>query len=149
MDGRSAVPFRSIDVVDERVELALRFAALRNVTADVLPVVSFIPYSHVVNNNNLVNCLSCFKVIRNCHKAIYCDICCQWEHLRCTNLSKSDYNILSDTDEYYYCSKCLSDALPFNYVDDKLEFLNVILNFLSTFQFSILFGLIINSCPFL
>ena len=40
-------------------------------------------------------------------------------HLRCANLSKSEYNVLSDTHECYYCSKRLSDALPFNCIDDQ------------------------------
>ena len=78
-------------------------------------------------------CLSSFKPVHKNHKAIYCDICCKWVHLSCTALNKFDYNFLAATDENYFCSKCISDILPFNYIVDQREYLNVILIFFLNF----------------
>jgi hypothetical protein len=43
-------------------------------------------------------CISCKKSVRSNQKAIQCDFCDEWTHLKCTTLSNSEYNILSTGD---------------------------------------------------
>ena len=43
-------------------------------------------------------------------------------------IKEVEYNFLAPTDEDNFCSKCISDNLPFNYIVDQHEYMNVILN---------------------
>ena len=48
--------------------------------------------------------------INNKHDCISCNICDEWTHLKCTDLSIEQFNILvssDDTGEPFYCNKCL------------------------------------------
>ena len=47
--------------------------------------------------------------------------------------SCSDFNRLASTEEYYYCRRCMSEALPFNYLSHDFEFVNLLLNFFNGF----------------
>ena len=44
-----------------------------------------------------------------------------------------DFNKLVTTNELFYCQRCISSVLPFNYVDDDFEFINLLLNFFNDF----------------
>ena len=39
-------------------------------------------------------CLSCEKIVKNHDKAICCDLCIRWIHIRCNNLNDLDYEYL-------------------------------------------------------
>ena len=48
-------------------------------------------------------------------KAVSCDTCDQWTHIKCTGyISEAKYKILStqDGDFTFYCRKCTFDFLP-------------------------------------
>ena len=49
-------------------------------------------------------CISCKKSVRSNQKAIQCDFCDEWTHLKCTTLSNSEYNILSTSDDRFFLS---------------------------------------------
>lgn len=44
-------------------------------------------------------------------KALQCDFCDDWTHLKCTSLSLNEYNTLSISDDCYFCHLC-EDRLP-------------------------------------
>lgn len=46
----------------------------------------------------------------------------KWAHLWCTNLSSSNFISLSADSNSWYNSKCLAQEVPFNNLDDDLEF---------------------------
>ena len=57
-----------------------------------------------------------FSVHTN-HKAIFCDICQFWTHLKCTSLSSAEYYALSNSPEDWFCPPCIADLFPFNRLD--------------------------------
>ena len=57
-------------------------------------------------------CSICIKHVKtNC---IFCDICKLWVHKNCANLSTAQLSNISNTDEDWYCQKCLNDTFPFS-----------------------------------
>ena len=56
-------------------------------------------------------CSLCRKPTKSNQKAIQCDFCDAWTHLKCTSLSLSQYQKLANSDETFYCNLC-SDRLP-------------------------------------
>ena len=46
-------------------------------------------------------------------KAICCDFCIKWIHIRCNNLNDLDYEYLKSNDETWYCKTCIQEILPF------------------------------------
>ena len=70
----------------------------------------------------------CYKGVKNNQNAIFCDICLKWCHLKCTHLSKTDHNALSNTSEPWFCPLCLSGIFPFNSIQDDVEYLFALYN---------------------
>ena len=58
-------------------------------------------------------CAVCEKGVLNQHKAICCDHCTQWVHIKCNDLNDLDYNLLKSKNEFWYCILCTSEILPF------------------------------------
>ena len=73
-------------------------------------------------------CLGCSKSVRINHKALYCDNCLQWVHLKCTKLTYNDYSNLSSDNNNWFCEICLSKICPFNSIVDEFEFVCCIYN---------------------
>ena len=48
-----------------------------------------------------------------CNKAICCNHCNQWVHIKCNDLNNLDYNLLKSKNEFWYCILCTSEILPF------------------------------------
>ena len=48
------------------------------------------------------------------HDAIFCDKCKLCVHKNCANLSGAQLSNMSNTDEDWYCQKCLNDTFPFS-----------------------------------
>ena len=62
-------------------------------------------------------CGICTKAVHNNHKAIKCDICDFWIHIKCNNLDKNDYAHYQDVknaDEIFICINCISENMPFS-----------------------------------
>lgn len=66
-----------------------------------------------------VKCSNCFKNVRNNCRAIECDICLQWFHLKCTVLSIKEYNSISRTNEFWMCINCRNDTFSFNSITNS------------------------------
>ena len=69
------------------------------------------------------------KSINCSSKAIYCDICNNWLHLKCSNVSNIQFAELASSSAPYYCHACISNALPINAVtntnDVKTDYLGL------------------------
>ena len=59
-------------------------------------------------------CRICAKIIHDKDKAVQCDICEFWIHIKCNNLNYLDYRYLQNCDESWYCIECYSTIFPFN-----------------------------------
>ena len=56
-------------------------------------------------------CTDCNKPVKSNQKAIQCDFCDLWIHLKCTKLTVSEYNLMSKSNDCFYC-ECCEDRLP-------------------------------------
>ena len=56
-------------------------------------------------------CTNCKEGVRSNQRAIQCDLCDEWTHMKYTTISLSQFNKLSTSDETFYCTKCI-DRLP-------------------------------------
>ena len=64
-------------------------------------------------------CTICSKGVRKNSKAVSCDICEQWIHIKCARISLSHYNHLAESncDFSFVCQVCESNSLPFSNCD--------------------------------
>lgn len=58
-------------------------------------------------------CVLCSKCVSVRHKVVLCDICENWVHKKCANISNQNYELLSSSTEPWFCTLCLCSALPF------------------------------------
>ena len=59
-------------------------------------------------------CISCSKNVNINHKAIQCDICDSWIHIKCNFLGKDDYVTLQNSNSPFFCIKCIETIIPFS-----------------------------------
>ena len=59
--------------------------------------------------------------VLNQHKAICCDHCNQWVHIKCNDLNDLDYDLLKSKNEFWYCILCTSEILPFSTVNSIMS----------------------------
>ncbi|XP_065654555.1 uncharacterized protein LOC136081185 [Hydra vulgaris] len=64
-------------------------------------------------------CGVCYKTVTCNQKAIQCDSCNKWIHIRCNNVDKKFYNSLMTETGYWYCFNCLNNTLPYSSLTDK------------------------------
>ena len=62
---------------------------------------------------NIDICPFCEKILKTWDKAICCDLCSKWIHIKCNNLNDLDYEYLKSNDETWYCKTCIDEILPF------------------------------------
>ena len=68
---------------------------------------------------NCSKCSICCKVVAVNHKAIQCDSCNMWAHIKCNFLSDKDYDrYKNDSKLNFYCLKCNAELVPFSSMDD-------------------------------
>lgn len=67
----------------------------------------------------MVNCPNCKRIVRDHCRAIECDFCANWFHLKCTTLSLKDYNYLTVSQELWLCKDCRNTIFPFNNLDES------------------------------
>ena len=65
----------------------------------------------------------CTKNVHDKDKAVQCDLCELWIHIKCSNLNHLDYTYLQNCDESWYCIECCSTILPFNSLSSNKKFL--------------------------
>ena len=59
-------------------------------------------------------CKICAKNVSENVKAVQCDLCELWVHIKCNNLNYLDYRYLQNSNESWYCIECSSTIFPFN-----------------------------------
>ena len=67
-------------------------------------------------------CAVCSKPVANNHRAIQCDLCNKWVHIKCKLLNKYDYSYLNkpkNVDVPFYCINCVSDSIPCSKLNDN------------------------------
>ena len=67
-------------------------------------------------------CGLCHGAVAFNHKAIVCDICQKWVHIKCNKLDKNDYKFFQDDinqDDFFFCINCLADNIPFSKLNNN------------------------------
>lgn len=58
-------------------------------------------------------CSICLKSVAKNHRAVLCDNCNLWSHIKCSNISGMECNHLSNLEEFnFQCPRCLMNELP-------------------------------------
>ena len=76
-------------------------------------------------SNNCPKCPICERAVAKTHRAIECDICLRWCHIKCGRVSPSEYDKLQLLDYFYWnCPSCELRALPFadaSFLDSNVD----------------------------
>ena len=74
-------------------------------------------------NNPKLPCRTCAKNVRDKDKAVNCNLCEHWIHIKCNNLNYLHYKYLQTCYGPWYCIKCCSKIFPFNSLSSDKNFL--------------------------
>ena len=58
-------------------------------------------------------CGVCSKSVANNNRALCCDSCDKWVHMKCNFLNKKTYQKLQKDESPWFCINCVKDQLPF------------------------------------
>ena len=81
-------------------------------------------------------CKICTKNVHDKDKAVLCDLCELWIHIKCNNLNYLDYRYPQNCDESWYFIECCSTVFPFNSLSSNQKFLAYCTNTLTLTSFS-------------
>ena len=74
----------------------------------------------------LFPCGICCKPVASNHRAVQCDVCNLWIHIKCNSISPGEYEKLKETEDLqWFCVKCFKNNVPFS--DTPNEILNLTL----------------------
>ena len=65
------------------------------------------------------HCPVCSRKVATNHRAICCDKCDCWIHIKCNQLDARSYEYLKNSHDNWYCMKCLAEVVPFSALDDE------------------------------
>ena len=68
------------------------------------------------------------KNVSDKDKAVQCDLCELWVHIKCNNLNYLDYRYLQNSNESWYCIECCSTIFLFNSLSSNKNFLDCCTN---------------------
>ena len=64
-------------------------------------------------------CLKCNRNVNKNHRAVCCDICNRWVHIKCNFFNPIDYKRLQHDPLPFFCINCISEMLPFEKVTNN------------------------------
>ena len=65
-------------------------------------------------------CGVCGKSVAKNHRAIQCDLCDYWIHIKCNKFDKKDYDYFQKNEiETFHCLNCKSKYIPFSTLDNN------------------------------
>ena len=75
-------------------------------------------------------CGVCNKSVNKNHRALQCDICSKWIHIKCNLLNKTNYSLLENSTEPWFCINCINHNIPYsNIPNNELELINQGINY--------------------
>ena len=63
-------------------------------------------------------CNICNKAVATTHKAIQCDLCDMWVHIKCNRINNQTYQLLQNCNASWYCYQCIKSTVPFSTLTD-------------------------------
>ena len=58
-------------------------------------------------------CSVCVQEVQDDQQGLYCEVCFNWNHRACVNMSEPEYFHWANIDDGWVCPKCDQEALPF------------------------------------
>ena len=80
--------------------------------------------------NQEYHCRICSKKVGHKHKAVQCDLCDYWNHIKCDGIDNKTYETLkkSDESEKYLCKLCKEETFVFQKLSDDEFFTSIVKN---------------------
>ena len=69
-------------------------------------------------------CVKCNRNVGKRHRAVCCDICNRWVHIKCNLINPNDYKKLQNDPSPFYCIQCTTTTFPFGNITDN-EFYSI------------------------
>ncbi|CAG2224032.1 unnamed protein product [Mytilus edulis] len=66
-------------------------------------------------------CGHCYKAVAKNHRAVLCEACNYWWHIKCANISPTSYNDLCNSEEPWLCNDCNSFKFTNSFFDISLQ----------------------------
>ena len=63
--------------------------------------------------SNIDTCQFHEIIVKAHDKAVFCDLCNKWIHIKCNSLKDLDYENLKLRNNSWYCKACIQDNIPF------------------------------------
>lgn len=72
-------------------------------------------------------CSICMRVVAKNHRALYCDQCNLWSHIKCTSITPLEYKAFQGKEDgfNFTCSRCLISELPVFYEAEVPTHINI------------------------
>ena len=64
-------------------------------------------------------CGQCYRPVAKTHRAVLCEACCLWFHIKCENISASDYIELDKSDDPWTCKQCSNFHFTESFFEDQ------------------------------
>ena len=88
-------------------------------------------YSVEVKGDDLkLPCKICSKTVSHRHRAVQCDLCNFWNHIKCDNVDNKLYETLKKSDDTvkHFCKLCKEDIFAFQKLTDDEFFTSIVKN---------------------
>lgn len=74
-------------------------------------------------------CGICYKNVSNNHKAVFCNKCNLFVHIKCNDISVQEYRELENAPDeiHWFCKRCIKEMFPFGSLEN--DELSVLYNF--------------------
>ena len=66
-------------------------------------------------------CGLCSKSVASNHRAVLCEVCYYWQHIKCAGISPSEYKLLSASEDPWVCRNCSSFQFTDSYFDSESD----------------------------
>jgi hypothetical protein len=66
-------------------------------------------------------CGQCGKSVRSNQRAIQCEECLYWQHIKCIDLPLKEYDRLSNSSESWYCKPCMLPSFTDSYFETSIN----------------------------
>ena len=58
-------------------------------------------------------CTICKRTVAKNHKALQCNLCDQWIHIKCNLIDKKTYEKLKHDTSFWFCINCSDNIFPY------------------------------------
>ena len=82
-------------------------------------------FEEPTGDNPKYPCGTCKLNVHKTHKAVQCDLCNYWNHIKCDRIDNNVYETLKKSDEQYFCYQCKEEAIPFYNLSHQQFFASV------------------------